>query len=242
LTLDFNPLWKLQGCESAARTLADGLARMPAAVERARGEQAIREAELKSREGEGQDIVLKRRALEKEIADFEAKIQTNATAQGRSKTNVELNAFKAEAAFLREQKSALETRVLELFDAEEAHQSRVREAKDQVARAAAVTAERQKELDERAAGDRAELERRRAECDALASELPPPVRSRFEQVARAKNGVAVVTVQRGACGGCFNALPPQFVNEIRKAEKLMICEGCGRILVWTESASEAGEP
>ena len=53
----------------------------------------------------------------------------------------------------------------------------------------------------------------------------------FDQLARAKGGVADVTVQRGACGGCFNSLPPQFVNEVRKTEKLNYCESCGRIII-----------
>jgi predicted nucleic acid-binding Zn-ribbon protein len=231
-----NRLWKLQICENSARVLEEGLARMPQAIERARKEEEIREAALKAREVEGQDLAKKRRAVESEIETLEKSILKNAGDQGKSKTNQELNSFKKEEQFLREQKSGLETQVLEFFDREEAHQERVRAAREELARARTVTAERQKEMDARAAGDRAELERRRAECRELAEGLPPQVRSRFEQIARAKGGVAVVPVQRGACGGCFNALPPQFVNEIRKAERLMVCEACGRIVVWTEGA------
>jgi len=40
-----------------------------------------------------------------------------------------------------------------------------------------------------------------------------------------------VTVQRGACGGCFNSLPPHFVNEVRKSDKINVCESCGRIII-----------
>ena len=46
-----------------------------------------------------------------------------------------------------------------------------------------------------------------------------------------KNGLAVVTVQRDACGGCYNAIPPQTQVEIRQHKKIMVCEHCGRILV-----------
>jgi len=41
----------------------------------------------------------------------------------------------------------------------------------------------------------------------------------------------VVPVVRDACGGCFNAIPPQRQSEIRQRKKVMICENCGRILV-----------
>jgi len=43
--------------------------------------------------------------------------------------------------------------------------------------------------------------------------------------------LAVVPVERDACGGCFNAIPPQKQSEIRQHKKIMICENCGRILV-----------
>lgn len=46
-----------------------------------------------------------------------------------------------------------------------------------------------------------------------------------------RNGLAVVQVERDACGGCFNAIPPQKQSEIKQHKKIMICENCGRILV-----------
>lgn len=46
-----------------------------------------------------------------------------------------------------------------------------------------------------------------------------------------RNGLAVVPVERDACGGCFNAIPPQKQSEIRQHKKIMICENCGRVLV-----------
>lgn len=46
----------------------------------------------------------------------------------------------------------------------------------------------------------------------------------------AKNGLAVVAVDRGACGGCFNVVPPQRQADIMDKQKIIICEHCGRIL------------
>ena len=50
-----------------------------------------------------------------------------------------------------------------------------------------------------------------------------------------KNGLAVVTVQRDACGGCYNAIPPQTQAEIRQHKKIIVCEHCGRIFADVES-------
>ncbi len=49
-----------------------------------------------------------------------------------------------------------------------------------------------------------------------------------------RNGLAVVPVERDACGGCFNAIPPQKQSEIRLHKKIIVCENCGRILVDTD--------
>jgi predicted nucleic acid-binding Zn-ribbon protein len=46
-----------------------------------------------------------------------------------------------------------------------------------------------------------------------------------------RNGLAVVPVERDACGGCFNAIPPQKQSEIKQRKKIIVCENCGRILV-----------
>jgi predicted nucleic acid-binding Zn-ribbon protein len=47
----------------------------------------------------------------------------------------------------------------------------------------------------------------------------------------AKNGLAVVTVSRDSCSGCFNKIPPQRQSDIRQGKKIIVCEHCGRILV-----------
>jgi len=57
----------------------------------------------------------------------------------------------------------------------------------------------------------------------------------------AKNGLAVVSVKRGACGGCFNVVPPQRQAEVREKKKLIVCEHCGRILVDVEDVIDEPE-
>jgi predicted nucleic acid-binding Zn-ribbon protein len=54
----------------------------------------------------------------------------------------------------------------------------------------------------------------------------------------AKNGLAVVTIQRDSCSGCFNQIPPQRQSDIRQRKKIIVCEHCGRILVDEQMAME----
>ncbi|MDB5029957.1 C4-type zinc ribbon domain-containing protein [Mucilaginibacter sp.] len=55
----------------------------------------------------------------------------------------------------------------------------------------------------------------------------------------AKNGLAVVTIQRDSCSGCFNQIPPQRQSDIRQRKKVIVCEHCGRILIDEQMALEA---
>jgi len=54
----------------------------------------------------------------------------------------------------------------------------------------------------------------------------------------AKNGLAVVTISRDSCAGCFNQIPPQRQSDIRQRKKIIVCEHCGRILVDEQMAME----
>ncbi len=57
----------------------------------------------------------------------------------------------------------------------------------------------------------------------------------------ARNGLAVVTIDRDACGGCFSKIPPQRQTEIKMHKKVIVCEHCGRILVDDDIAKKAAE-
>jgi predicted nucleic acid-binding Zn-ribbon protein len=62
--------------------------------------------------------------------------------------------------------------------------------------------------------------------------VDPRLMTSYDKIRKSyRNGLAVVAVERDACGGCFNAIPPQKQSEIRQRKKIMICENCGRILV-----------
>ncbi len=68
--------------------------------------------------------------------------------------------------------------------------------------------------------------------ELIHSQLDARVLSAYRKVRNnARNGLAVVTVKRGACGGCFNKITPQRQLDIKMSKKIIVCEYCGRILV-----------
>ena len=62
--------------------------------------------------------------------------------------------------------------------------------------------------------------------------LPPGTRSRYERIVQSRDGRAVVAILKGACGGCFRNQPPQVLQEARRRDRLLVCEGCGRLVIW----------
>lgn len=70
---------------------------------------------------------------------------------------------------------------------------------------------------------------KRAECESFIDDRLLTAYNRIRKNAR--NGLAVVTIERGACSGCFNKIPPQHQLDICNYQKIIVCEFCGRIMV-----------
>lgn len=86
------------------------------------------------------------------------------------------------------------------------------------------------------AGIEAETSKELEELELQATEARTKIDSRlltaYDRVRKnVRNGLAVVTVRRDACGGCFNRIPPQRQLDIRQNKKVIVCEYCGRVLV-----------
>ena len=93
------------------------------------------------------------------------------------------------------------------------------------------------ELDEIMAETRAEEEKLKEKVKDLESEIENRLLTSFKRIRKnARNGLGVVYVQRDACGGCFNKIPPQRQLDIKMHKKIIVCEYCGRIMIDPELA------
>jgi hypothetical protein len=76
------------------------------------------------------------------------------------------------------------------------------------------------------------------EADAYSDKIEDRLKIAYNRLrSNFKNGLAVVTIERDSCSGCFNQIPPQRQSDIRQRKKIIVCEHCGRILV-DETMSE----
>ena len=93
------------------------------------------------------------------------------------------------------------------------------------------------ELDEIVADTKADEEKLREKAKAIETTIEPRLLTAFKRIRQSsRNGLGIVYVQRDACGGCFNKIPPQRQLDIRMRKKIIVCEYCGRIMIDPELA------
>ncbi len=97
--------------------------------------------------------------------------------------------------------------------------------------------QKKSELEEIVAETKQEEEKLREEAKKLEPSIDPRLLTAFKRIRKnARNGLGVVYIQRDACGGCFNKIPPQRQLDIKQRKKVIVCEYCGRIIIDPELA------
>lgn len=101
----------------------------------------------------------------------------------------------------------------------------------------AALKEKKEELDEIMQETRDEEEKLKNKASELEGTIEPRLLSSFKRIRKnSRNGLGIVYVQRDACGGCFNKIPPQRQLDIKMHKKVIVCEYCGRIMIDPELA------
>jgi predicted nucleic acid-binding Zn-ribbon protein len=174
-----------------------------------------------------------------EIAESEALIKKYEEQQKNVRNNREFDSLSKE----------IEYQHLEI----ELYNKKIKEFQFQIEEKKQVIAESETTLSDR----KTDLENKKSELDEIISDTQKEEEGLYKKSERiqslieerllaaykrirsnARNGLAVVPVQRDACGGCFNQIPPQRQLDIRSRKKIIVCEYCGRILVDDEIIKE----
>lgn len=188
---------------------------------------------------EFKDAVSKRKA---DIADAEASVARYKAQLNDVKNNREYDTLSKEIEFqsleielcnkkIKEANIKIEEKTHDLNAAEELIDDR-RQALN----------EKKSELDEIVGETRVEEEKLREKSRELELKIEPRLLTSFYRIRdNARNGLGLVYVQRDACGGCFNKIPPQRQLDIKMHKKIIVCEYCGRIMIDPELAGVKSE-
>ncbi len=174
-----------------------------------------------------------------EITDAEALIKKYEEQQKNVRNNREFDSLSKEIEY--------QNLEIELFN------KKIKEFNFQIEEKKVVIGESEVTLSER----KTDLENKKSELDEIISDTQKEEEGLYKKLetieeiiedrlltaykrirANARNGLAVVPVQRDACGGCFNQIPPQRQLDIKSRKKIIVCEYCGRILVDDEIIKE----
>ena len=171
------------------------------------------------------------------IADAEASVERYKAQLNEVKNNREYDTLSKEIEF--------QTLEIELCN------KKIREANNKIAdkeqekaNSEALIAERQgdldvkkNELEEIMEETRVEEEKLKEQVKNLEAKIEGRLLTSFKRIRKnARNGLGIVYVQRDACGGCFNKIPPQRQLDIKMHKKIIVCEYCGRIMIDPELA------
>ncbi len=166
------------------------------------------------------------------IKDSQALIARYTEQQNNVRNNREFDSLSKEIEFQNLEIELSEKRIKE-FTAEMAEKKLTIEASKQALKEHEEELSRKKsELDDITQETKIEEEKLKGKADKIEVFIEPRLLTAFKRIRKnARNGLAVVTIQRDACGGCFNKIPPQRQLDIASRKKIIVCEYCGRILV-----------
>ena len=177
-----------------------------------------------------------------EIEAAKVSVEKYKTQQENVRNNREYDVLSKEIEFQTLEIELCEKRIREALAAEKAKN-------EEIERSSEALEERQKdleakkaELDEIVSETKQEEEKLREKAKVLETTIEPRLLQAFKRIRKnSRNGLGVVYVQRDACGGCFNKIPPQKQLDIRSRKKIIVCEYCGRIMVDPELAGVVTE-
>ena len=185
-------------------------------------------------------------AKEQEIADRRQKIARYEDQINNVRNNREYAFLEKEKEFENLEIELAEKNIREAHAKIDQKHQDIEKAKQDLSDQEHTLEEKKRELEEIVNETRAQEEELRAKAKDLETEIDPYTLAAFKRIrSNARNGLGIVTVQRSACGGCFNRIPPQRQLEIKMHKKVIVCEYCGRIMIdgalvgITEPTSEA---
>lgn len=151
--------------------------------------------------------------------------------------NREYDTLKKEIEFQTLEIELCNKKIREAATKVEERKSDLKRAEEQIDDRKQALEEKKNELDEIIEETRAEEERLRDKAKDLEMKVEPRLLTSFKRIRKnARNGLGIVCVQRDACGGCFNKIPPQRQLDIKMHKKIIVCEYCGRIMIDPELA------
>ena len=178
-----------------------------------------------------------RKRLEGEIQANDQKISKLKTQMMDAKTNDQYRAFQHEIDFCTQEIRRHEDRILELMTESEPLEKAVKAAEAALSAEKKQVEEEKSKARERTAKDQTEIDALLAERKGILAQMTPKIASEYERIRKGRAGVAIAEVVGGRCSKCNMQVRPQFLQELKRQDSVMVCESCKRMLYWNPPQS-----
>ena len=148
------------------------------------------------------------------------------------RNNREFDSLTKEVEFQGLEVELAEKRIREFTAGAKQLEEDVQKSKNQLEERKSDLVSKKDELDEIISETRIQEDQLREKAKDIETSIEPRLLTAFKRIRKSvHNGLAVVYIQRDACGGCFNKIPPQRQLDIKLRKKIIVCEHCGRIMI-----------
>lgn len=166
-----------------------------------------------------------------EIISLKEKIERYKAQQYEVRSNREYDALTKEIDQATETIARLEKEMAAFENSGTIARTDIEATRKELAETRTLLNEKKAELDEVSKTTEEEELKLRHEREKILVRIGKQDLAMYERIRKAKNGRAVVPLRRGACGGCYTAVPPQRILELKQNTRLFTCERCGRIII-----------
>lgn len=190
-----------------------------------------------------EEIRKKSAAAQVKIHESQAKIDTYKVQLDNVRNNREFDLLTKEIEFQTLEIQLAEKHINEFARQIDSKEAEIAATEEKLKDQEHILAEKRQELEEIVSETKQDEERLREQAKALEPKVDARTLAAFKRIRKnARNGLGIVYIQRDACGGCFNRIPPQKQMEIKMHKKIIVCEYCGRIMIDPELAGvESGK-
>ena len=237
MTEELRVHWELHETDEQSVSREQQLARHPELRRAHEAKVAAARAVLAAIDQRLAAALQRRRALERDITAFDVQ-QKHFEQQLQAVTDQkQYLAVQHEISGVRARRDTLETEALELLDQEERETKARPDKAHALERAESEASAAFAALEAEAAKLRGELATLEAERQRVCAQLPPASRQRYERLRSGRSGRAVAAIDHNACGACHRGLPPAGLQAARRRDALIICDGCGSLMLLPPEAS-----
>lgn len=178
-----------------------------------------------------------RKRLEGEVQAQDQKISKLRNQMLEAKNNEQYHAFQHEIDFCQQEIRRFEDRTIELMTESEALDKNVKAADIALAAEKKEVDAEKKAAQQSTAVSQKEIDSLKQERAGIVAEMTPKLASEYERIRKGRNGVAIAEAINGRCSKCNILLRPQFVQELKRGDAIMVCESCKRILYYNPPQS-----